>query len=70
MELGEMYGFTKEWKEVFFKALQIKSERKRQRMVGKIVMEAMKECGSEFEEQTIIENFKETYQEFTKEIPA
>lgn len=70
MELGEMYGFTNEWKEVFFEALKIKSERKRQRMVGKIVLRAIEECGSEFEEQTIIENFKETYQEFKKAMPA
>lgn len=70
MELREMYGFIKVCNEDFLKALQIKNEKNRQRMIGKIVTATIEECGSEFEEQTIIENFREVYQEFTKAIPA
>lgn len=69
MELREMYDFVKVCREDFEKVLKIKNQRKRERMLGKMLLATMDECGSAFEEQVMIENFREVYTSM-KEVQA
>lgn len=68
MELREMYKFTKECVDDFEKALRIKNEHK----LRNVILASIEECGSEFEEQTLIENFREVYKKYLEmgAIPA
>lgn len=64
MELREMYGFIRDCRMDFQKVLKIKDERKRQRLLNKMVLASYEECGSQFEQETLVEVYREEVREW------
>ena len=64
MELREMYDFMRDCREDFREALKIKNERKRQRLLNKMVLASYEECGSQFEQETLVEVYREEVREW------
>lgn len=75
MDLFMMYNFTERTNDGFRNLLNVcknHSERDIQRYaydraIKNYIQECIEECGSSFEEQCVIENFKEIYDEYCSE---